>query len=67
AKVSGFTAYDLMTRPELLTKIRAEFETLKKERPYRSFLPEDASPPIGWNTELMEKYRNKMEPFYLEP
>ncbi|MBW1962062.1 MAG: amidohydrolase [Deltaproteobacteria bacterium] len=67
AKVAVFTAYDLMTRPELLTKIRAEFETLKKERPYRSFLPEDASPPIGWNTELMEKYRNKMEPFYLEP
>jgi len=66
AKAAVLTAYDLIIRPELLTQIRSEFETLNKERPYKSFLPDDANPPIGWNTELMEKYRNKMEPFYLE-
>jgi len=65
AKVAAFTAYELFTQPDRLTQIKAEFEALTKERPYKSFLPEDAEPPIGWNTELMEKYRKKMEQFYI--
>ncbi len=67
AMVAAFTAYDLLTKPDLLGKIRAEFEQLTKERPYKSFLPDDARPPLGMNRELMEKYRKEMEKFYMDP
>lgn len=65
AKVAAFTAYDLLTKPELLAEIKAEFEELSKERPYKSFLPADAKPPLGINTSLMQKYRSEMEKFYI--
>ena len=58
---------DLLTRPDLLTKIRAEFEELSRKRPYKTFLPDEAEPPLGWNTALMEKYRKTMEEFYINP
>jgi aminobenzoyl-glutamate utilization protein B len=67
AKVAALTAYDLLTQPERLDQIRSEFESLSKERPYKSFLPDEAEPPLGWNTGLMEKYRPEMEKFYIEP
>ena len=67
AKVAAFTAYDLLTKPERLAQIRTEFEELSKERPYRSFLPDDARPPLGINTSLMEKYRAEMERLYRAP
>ena len=37
------------------------------ERPYRSFLPDDGEPPLGWNRALMEKYTGDMEKFYISP
>jgi aminobenzoyl-glutamate utilization protein B len=67
AKVVAFTAFDLLTKPAVLAKIRAEFEELSKTRPYMSFLPDTAEPPLGWNTSLMEKYRGAMEKFYIKP
>lgn len=67
AKVAALSAFDLMTRPELLGRIRAEFDELTKARPYKSFLPQDAEPPLGWHAALMEKYRKEMEKFYAEP
>jgi len=66
AKVAAITALDLLTQPELLAKVREEFQELAKERPYKTFLPDDAEPPLGWNTALMEKYRGEMEKLYLE-
>jgi aminobenzoyl-glutamate utilization protein B len=67
AKVSAFSAYDLITRGDSLTQVRAEFEEMARIRPYKSFLPDEALPPLGWNRALMEKYREAMEPFYLHP
>jgi len=67
AKVACCTVYDLLTKPELLTQIRNEFEEFAKEKPYKTFLPDDAEPPVGWNTSLMEKYRGEMEKFYINP
>jgi len=67
AKVAAFTAYDLMTKPDRLGAIRKEFEEYSKAHPYKTFLPDEAEPPLGWNAELMAKYRNDMEEFYLEP
>lgn len=66
AKVMAATVIDLLTKPEELKKIRAEFEEYEKAHPYSSFLPEDAQPPLDLNRELMEKYRPQMEKFYLE-
>ena len=67
AEVVAFTAYDLLTKPDLFAKIRAEFEELAKKRPYKSFLPADTQPPFGFNAALMEKYRGAMEEFYMNP
>ena len=65
AKVAAITAHDLLTRPELLANIQKEFEELTTERPYRSFLPNDANPPLDWNKALMGKYMEDMEKFYI--
>jgi aminobenzoyl-glutamate utilization protein B len=67
AKVVALTAFDLLTKPDLLTRIKAEFEELSRKRPYKTFLPDEAEPPLGWNTALMEKYRKTMEEFYISP
>lgn len=65
AKVMAATAIDLLTRPDELKEIRAEFEKYEEVHPYKSFLPEDAEAPLDLNRELMEKYRPLMEKFYL--
>ena len=67
AQAASCTAYDLIKKPELLTQIKKEFDEQSKKRPYRTYLPDDAEPPLGWNASLMEKYRNEMEKFYLTP
>lgn len=67
AKVVAFTAFDLLTNPDVLAKVRAEFEELARKRPYKSFLPDDAKPPFGINSQLMERYREALQPFYINP
>ena len=67
AKVLALSAFDLLTEGEFLTKIKEEFAELKLKRPYKTFLPEGAQPPLGLNTERMEKYRREMEKFYSNP
>jgi len=67
AKAMAGVSIDLMTKPELIKKARAEFEIQAKEYPYETYLPTDAVPPNDLNAELMEKYRPKMEPTYLQP
>lgn len=66
AKVIAASAIDLLTKPEELKKLRDEFEAYSKEHPYKSFLPEDAVPPLDLNKELMEKWRPLMEKYYIE-
>jgi len=67
AKVLALSAYDLLTNSEVLAKIQEEFGELKAQRPYKTLLPVDAQPPLGLNTELMEKYRGAMEKYYINP
>ena len=55
------TAVDLLTKPKELQKIKDEFEEHSKEHPYKSFLPEDAKPPLDINEELMKKYGPLLE------
>ena len=65
AAVVAFSAFDLLTNPAVLGKIRSEFEALSKERPYRTFLPDDAEPPFGIYSAIQEKYRSALEKFYI--
>jgi aminobenzoyl-glutamate utilization protein B len=67
AKAAGCTVYDLLKKPEVMAQIRKEFEEYAKEHPYKTFLPQDAEPPLGWNSSLMEKYRGEMEKYYINP
>ena len=66
AKVIAATTIDLLTKPDLLAKIKKEFELQVKEHPYKSFLPSGAKPPLYLNRELMEKYRVQMSEHYQE-
>ncbi|MGB7294892.1 MAG: amidohydrolase [Candidatus Aminicenantales bacterium] len=61
AKAMAASAIELMTKPEELKKLRDEFEAYSAKCPYKSFLPEDAQPPLDLNQELMEKWRRLME------
>lgn len=60
------SAVDLLTKPKELAKIREEFEAQAKKYPYKPFLPEDVTPPLDLNEELMKKWRQLMEKFYIE-
>jgi aminobenzoyl-glutamate utilization protein B len=65
-KAMAASAIDLFTQPKELKKIREEFEAQAKIHPYKPFLPEDATPPLDLNEELMKKWRHLMEKFYIE-
>jgi len=66
AKAIAASAIDLFTMPKELKKLRDEFEAQAKKFPYKPFLPEDAVPPLDLNEELMKKWRQLMEKFYIE-
>ena len=60
------SAIDLLTSPDELASIKAEFEAYSEKHPYKPFLPEDAEPPLDLNRELMKKWRPILEAHYLE-
>jgi aminobenzoyl-glutamate utilization protein B len=66
AKAMAASAIDLITKPKELQKLRDEFEVQAKEHPYKPFLPADVTPPLDLNEELMKKWRQLMEKFYIE-
>jgi len=66
AKVLAATGVDLLCDPKRLQPIREEFSRLQKRRPYKSYLPDDAEPPIDLNREAMEAVRPLMEPHYVD-
>ena len=55
AKVLAASILDLMSKPELLTAARAEFDVEGKKVPYFSLLPADAQPPLDLNRAEMEE------------
>jgi aminobenzoyl-glutamate utilization protein B len=64
ARAMAASAIDLLTLPEELASIKAEFKAYSEEHPYKPFLPEDAVPPLDLNKELMEKWRPILENHY---
>ena len=61
AKVMAATAIDLFQKPDDLKAMWEEFQRFEKAHPYKSFLPEDAEPPLDLNQELMNRFRARME------
>jgi len=51
----------MLDNPEILKKINEEFEILRRKKPYHSFLPENAVPPLGFYAETMEKFRKLLQ------
>jgi len=66
AKVMAATAIDLLMKPEEVKKLWEEFNAYEEKHPYKSFLPDDAVPPLDLNQELMEKFRSKMQKHYIK-
>lgn len=66
AKAIAASALDLLTQPQTLQAIRAEFTEYAKKHPYKSFLPADATPPLDINEKLMNQFRPLMQAGYLE-
>jgi aminobenzoyl-glutamate utilization protein B len=48
AKTLALTALDLLTDPAKVTAARASFDKVKAGRPYKSRIPADAKPPLGY-------------------
>lgn len=46
AKTLAATILDLMTQPELIARVQAEWKEVTRGKPYRSPLPPDAVPPV---------------------
>lgn len=61
------TGIDLLCDPNRLKPIREEFARLQKRMPYKSYLPDDAKPPIDLNREAMDSVRPMMESHYITP
>ncbi|MFN2378848.1 MAG: amidohydrolase [Bacteroidales bacterium] len=61
SKVMAATALDLLTKKELLLRAQKEFREYSADHPYRSLLPDNATPPLDLNRDLMEKFRAVME------
>jgi hypothetical protein len=56
-----------MSKPELLQEVRDDqAQNIKEWGPYKSYLPADTMPPNDLNAELMEKYRSRQEPTYID-
>ena len=61
AKAMAASALDLIKFPAELKKLRDEFDEYQKEHPYQSFLPGEARPPLNFNKQLMDKWRQMMD------
>jgi aminobenzoyl-glutamate utilization protein B len=61
SRVMAATAIDLLTKNDLLTRAKEEFREYSEKHPYRSLLPENATPPLDLNRDLMQKFRALME------
>ena len=65
AKVLTATILDLLTSPELLQRVKAQFREDTKDTTYFTLLPADAKPPLDMNREMMERVRPAMRKYYL--
>ncbi len=68
AKVQAMTMLDILLHPELVQQAWDYFNNVQtKDVKYHSFLRPDDQPAIWLNRDIMERYREKMKPFYYDP
>ncbi len=68
AKAVAMTVLDLLTTPQLLTEAKKyQQEVQFAEATYDPVLTPETQPAIHLNTEVMDRLRPKMEPFYYDP
>lgn len=68
AKVTALTLIDLFTKPGVLSDAKDYFKNVQtKDVHYIPFITAQDPPAIYLNKETMEKYRDKMKPFYYNP
>lgn len=57
AQVISLTAIDLICNPDIMQKAHNEWVERMNGRVYKSLLPEDMTPPVHLNEDVMEKYK----------
>lgn len=68
AKATALTLIDLFTNPTLLAQAKDYFTNVQtKQQQYIPFISAKDPPPVYLNKEIMEKYREKMKPYYYDP
>src|SRR5690606_31546313 len=68
AKATAMTMLDIIAKPALVDSAWAYFrEVQTKEIKYEPLIRPQDTPAIEMNTEIMERYREKMRPFYFDP
>ncbi len=68
AKATALTLVDLFTNPKIITDAKDYFVNVQtKDTKYKPFLSASDPAPIYLNKEIMDKYRDKMKPFYYQP
>ena len=68
AKATALTLIDIFTNTKIVTDAKDYFVNVQtKNTKYKPFLSEKDPAPIYLNKEIMDKYREKMKPFYYQP
>lgn len=66
AKAIAATVLDLLSAPELLERVRAQFKDDTKDITWTSLIPDDAVPPIEMNAEKMAPFLPLLEKYYYD-
>jgi len=68
AKATALTLVDIFTNPKIVAAAKDYFVNVQtKDTKYKPFLSATDPAPIYLNKEIMDKYRDKMKPFYYQP
>ena len=68
AKATAMTLIDIFTTPKIVSDAKDYFVNMQtKNTKYKPFLSATDPAPIYLNKEIMDKYRDKMKPYYYQP
>ena len=67
AKAHVMTALDLLTKPELLSAVKAYFAEQTKQTKWVSLIPEGTKPPIELNRDKMLRFRPELDKLRYDP
>ncbi|MEI7680448.1 MAG: amidohydrolase [Betaproteobacteria bacterium] len=65
AKVLAGSILDLLSTPELIERVKAQFREDTRGVQYVSLMPPEAVPPVDMNRDMMERVRPEMRKHYL--